>query len=95
MWSRVDGAAVSGHPFRLSAGSHTLTLSAPGYRDATQQVTVKKQQSLVWTPQLMRVTAAAGNVATAQRQPLATNRPGTVPRSTQATSRQSTPRIDS
>jgi hypothetical protein len=92
---RVDGATVSAHPFRIAAGSHTITLSAPGYRDATQQVTVKKQQSLVWTPQLMRVSAAAGNVATQERPPA--NRPptSTAARSTKSTPKPSTPHIDS
>lgn len=59
----VDGTAASGRSLRLPAGTHTLSLTAPGYRDATQAVTVRTQQTLVWTPQLVRVATSGGAVA--------------------------------
>jgi len=64
---RVDGAPVSGGLLRMPAGAHTLSVSAPGYRDATQSVTVRAHQTLIWTPQLVRLSAAAGSVAPPER----------------------------
>jgi TPR repeat protein len=59
---RIDGERVSGSSVRVSAGNHTLSLSAPGHVTATQEVTIRAGQTLLWTPQLARVTAAAGTV---------------------------------
>ena len=93
---RVDGVAVSGNAFRIATGPHTLTLTTPGYRDVTQQVTVRKQQSLVWTPQLARLSAAGGSVVTPERRPPNATRPVvTPPHSVQSTTKQTTPHIDS
>jgi TPR repeat protein len=64
---RVDGALVSGRTFRLAPGGHTLTLTAPGYKDATQEVNIRAKQNLVWTPQMIRVTEASGSVETPSR----------------------------
>ena len=64
----VDGKKVTGSDLRVPVGDHTFSLKAPGYREATQQVTVKNGQQLMWTPQMIRLSEAGGNVAT-RRQP--------------------------
>ena len=93
---RVDGTPVSGRAFRVATGEHTLTLSAPGYKDVTQQVTLKPQQSLVWTPQMARLTEAGGSVVTPERRPVVIPRPTPpAPARTTPTTRQPAPRIDS
>ncbi len=71
----VNGAAASGKMLRLPAGTHTLSLTAPGYRDATQEVTVRTQQTLVWTPQLVRVSSSGGAVASPKSRPPEPRRP--------------------
>ena len=64
---RVDGAPVPGRTFRVAPGTHTFELSAPGYSDVRQEVTVRPKQNLVWTPQMIRVTEAGGSIAAPSR----------------------------
>jgi TPR repeat protein len=92
---RLDGSPVSGNAFRVSTGPHTLTLAAPGYRDVTQQVSVRKQQSLVWTPQLARLSEVGGSVETSDRRTPNATRPVVAPSRASQSARAATPRIDS
>jgi len=91
----VDGAPVSTAAVKLPTGTHTLSLTAPGYREATQKVTVRAQRTLVWTPQLVRVATSGGSVSPpATRRPAPVRSPTAAP-STPATSRPSDPYADS
>ena len=94
---RVDGSRVSGTTYRVAAGAHTLSLSAPGHVTATQQVNVRGGQTLLWAPQLARVTTAAGTVAPNERPRPTPRRPdaSAPPRSTQPVTRPAAPYIDS
>jgi hypothetical protein len=96
---RVDGERVSGSSSRVSAGKHTLSVSAPGYVTATQDVTIRGGQTLLWTPQLARVTTAAGTVVpNERRRPPAARPPVSSPpprSSPQVAARPAAPYIDS
>jgi hypothetical protein len=90
---RVDGAPVSGRTFRVTPGTHTFELRAPGYSDARQEVTVRAKQNLVWTPQMIRVTEAGGSIATPSHRTTTPPARSVKPPANQRSS--STPRIDS
>ena len=51
----VDGQRTRTGTIRLSPGSHTFRISAPGFSTTIQTIEVGPGESIIWTPQLVRV----------------------------------------
>lgn len=95
---RVDGERVTGTSWRVGVGKHTLSVSSPGYVTATQDVTIRAGQTLLWTPQLARVATAAGSVVpnARPRPPVQRSAASVAPRpAAPVATRPATPLIDS
>jgi len=53
----VDGQRTRTRMIRLGPGSHTFRISAPGFHTTIQSIEVGAGESIIWTPQLVRIPA--------------------------------------
>ena len=51
----VDGQRTRTGTIRVTPGSHTFRISAPGFSTTIQTIEVGPGESIIWTPQLLRV----------------------------------------
>ncbi len=72
----LDGQPVNGTRARAAVGTHVMSLSAPGYETATQDIEISVNEATVWTPQLVRAkTVAIAPAPTTTRPPVVKNTP--------------------
>jgi hypothetical protein len=73
---QVDGKPQRGSTLSLSAGTHQLAISAPGYESHSETLRLRAGETIAWSPSLTRTQAP---------QPAAPTKPATPPASACAT----------